>query len=241
MTQPDNQARRYNLVWLALAVFVVPLVVVHVAYLASVIGGYVPLCNPYVDGCASISASGRHGFSYVFFKLGMIPVAVLLALFWIACRQWLLLLGDENRFLLAAIVIIGVISAVFLVLYTIYLGSRGDFYRFMRRTGVMVYFAFSYLAQMLLLARIQRLRMAGRLVLPAYIPQGKMALVCGLFVIGLASIPVSNFMVDKDRLENVIEWTFSLMMVSYYFFTWRAWRHSGLFVHFRPLGFRLRP
>lgn len=225
----------YSLAWLALAVCLLPLVVVHIAYLASVIGGYVPLCNPYVDGCASISASGRHGFSYLFFKLGMIPAAILLALFWIACRQWLLLLGDENRFLLTAMVIAGVVSAIFLVLYTVYLGSRGDFYRFMRRTGVIVYFAFSYLAQMLLLARMRRLQMAGRLYIPAYIPRVKMMLISGLLVFGLASIPVSGFMADKDRAENVIEWWFSLLMVSYYVFTWLAWRHSGLSVGFRPL------
>ena len=67
-----------------------------------------------------------------------------------------------------------------------------------------------------------------------------MALVGGLFVFGLASIPVSNFMADKARLENVIEWLFALMMVSYYFFSWRAWRLSGLSVRLRPPRVELR-
>lgn len=241
MTQPGHPAPHRSLAWLALTVCLLPTVVVHVAYLASVNGGYVPLCNPYLEGCASISASGRHGFSYIFFKLGMFPAAMLMALFWVVCRQWLLLLGDESRSLLAAMVIIGVISALFLMLYTAYLGSRGDFYRFMRRTGVIVYFAFGYLAQLLLLARMQRLRRSGRLVLPGYVWRGKMALVGGLFVFGLASIPVSSFMADKDRLENVIEWLFALMMVSYYFFSWRAWRLSGLSVRLRPPRVELRP
>lgn len=214
--------------WLAFATGLLPLLVVHISYLVSAWSGYVPWCNPYLDGCASISASGRHGFSYIFFKVGMIPAATLLAIYWWECRLWLLRLGDDRRIMMWAMVICGFVSAVFLVLYTLYLGSRGEFYQFMRRIGVIVYFAFSYLAQLLLLARLQRLRLRKLLVLPNYLLRGKMAVVVGLMVFGLASIPIGNFMADKDRIENIVEWWFALMMVSYYFFTWRAWRHARL-------------
>ncbi|MBV1930825.1 MAG: hypothetical protein KUG71_03835 [Porticoccaceae bacterium] len=220
-----------SLTWLALATGLLPVVVVHISYVASALGGYVPWCNIYVDGCVSISASGRHGFSYVFFKLGMIPAAALLAAFWWQCRLWLRRLGDHSNGIEWAMVVCGLLSATFLVLYTVYLGSRGEIYQFMRRTGVIVYFSFSYLAQLLLLARLQRLRLCGVLVLPDYVLRGKMTLAVGLMVFGLVSIPVGNFIPDKDRLENIIEWWFALMMVSYYFFTWRAWCHTRLGVN----------
>ncbi len=229
----------YDLAWLALATGLLPFVVVHIAFIASAIQGYIPACNPYLDGCASISASGRHGFSYIFFKMGMIPAALLLAVFWLVCRLWLLQLGDKNILVLWLVAICGGVSAVFLVLYTVYLGSEGDFYRFMRRIGVIVYFAFSYLAQLLLLARLQRLKMQNLSVLPGFVLTGKTMLVGGLMIFGLASIPVGNFvddqLMDKDRVENIIEWWFSLMMVCYYFLTWFAWRACKIRLQIAPL------
>ena len=234
----------YSLAWLALAVGVLPFVVVHISFVASGINGYVPLCNPYFDGCASISASGRHGFSYIFFKFGMIPAAVLLAAFWVLCGQWLRLLGDQSTIIQWVMVFIGCTSAVFLVLYTVYLGSRGDFYQFMRRTGVTVYFSFSYLAQLLLLARLQRLQRHHLIALPVYILRSKTIIVSALLIFGLVSIPVANLMIDKamidkDRMENIIEWFFSLLMISYYFFTWLAWRQIGPSLSNKPLAITL--
>ena len=49
-----------------------PIVVVHVCYLLSAHYGYVDKCNPYIEGCTSISATGRHGPSYFLFKAGTI-------------------------------------------------------------------------------------------------------------------------------------------------------------------------
>jgi hypothetical protein len=231
---PAIKSDSFSLSWLALVTGLAPLLVVHIAFFGSVLGEYVPLCNPYLDGCASISASGRHGFSYVFFKVGMIPAAFLLAAFWLVCWRWLLQLGEDSSAMLCVMIFSGVISAVFLILYTIYLGSRGEFYQFMRRTGVVVYFSFSYLAQLVLLARLQKLQQRRLVLLPPYILQGKLIIVSGLMVFGLASIPVGNFIADKDRLENIVEWWFALTMVSYYFFTWQAWRHTGVALRVSP-------
>ena len=144
-----------------------------------------------------------------------------------ACRSWLLALGDTDTGIVRAMVCLGCISALFLILYTVFLGSKGDFYNLMRRFGVIFYFSFSSLAQLILLSRLERLQRAGRLTLPRYILRGKFTVMVGLLVLGLGSIPISNFVVDKNQPENAVEWLFALLMVSYYFFTWRAWRHTG--------------
>jgi len=221
-----------SLGWLAFWTGFLPLLVVNLAYLGSALGGNIPLCFPYLQGCTSISAAGRYGLSYFFFKAGMIPAAVLLAAFWLACRHWLLALGAQDGRLVRAMVVVGCTSAAFLILYSVFLGSKGDFYNLMRRYGVTVYFSFSYLAQLMLLSRMRQLGKAGQLELPDYILRGKLALAIGLLALGLGSIPISNFVVDKNRPENAVEWMFSLLMVSYYLLTWRAWRHTG---------FRIRP
>jgi hypothetical protein len=219
--------------WVALLSGLLPFIVVHLCYAVSVWQGHIPGCIPYLDGCTSISAAGRHGASYFLFKAGMLPAAVLLAMFWLLCREWLIGLGDRPGPELRAMVWIGLTAAVFLALYTVFLGSKGDFYNFMRRFGVTVYFSFSYLAQLLLLARLSRLTRSGLARLPAWILSGKLGIGVTLMMIGLASIPVKNFMADPDRLENAIEWIFALLMVSYYLLTWRAWRATGFRAAFR--------
>lgn len=213
---------------LALLTGLLPLLVVNIAYVVSVTGEHIPRCIPYLQGCTSISAAGRYGLSYFFFKAGMIPAAIILVRFWIVCRQWLLTLGDTDGRMVRSMAYLGCISAVFLILYTVFLGSKGDVYNFMRRTGVIIYFSFSYLAQLMLLARLQHLQAARLIEIPAYILKGKMTVVIGLLVIGLGSIPISNFVVDKHRPENAVEWTYALLMISYYFLTWRACHHVVL-------------
>lgn len=212
--------------WLALLTGLLPFCVVNLAYLGSASAGHLPWCFPYLEGCTSISSAGRYGFSYFFFKAGMIPAALVMGAFWIVCRRWLLTLGDVNGPMVRAMVYLGCISAVFLILYTVFLGSKGDIYNFMRRTGVIVYFSFSYLAQLMLLGRLRGLQAAKLIAIPAYILNGKLGVLIALLMIGLGSIPISNFVVDKHRPENAVEWTYSLLMVSYYFLTWLAVRHA---------------
>lgn len=212
--------------WLPLVLATAPIVVVHVCYLLSAHYGYVDKCNPYIEGCTSISAAGRHGPSYFLFKAGMIPVALLAIVFWVYSSRWLRSSSDRRPVRTLLLAIIGCTSALFLIVYTISLGSHGDLYRFMRRVGVIIYFSCSYLAQLLLLAGIQRLTTQGHLSLPRYALTGKYTLVIGLMIFGAASIPIMNYLEDKDALQNSIEWWFSLLMTSYYFFTWRIWRST---------------
>ena len=48
-----------------------------------------------------------------------------------------------------------------------------------------------------------------------------------LVLLGLGSIPVSNFIADKDPVENAIEWVFCLLMSAFYLLTAVAWRRTS--------------
>jgi hypothetical protein len=48
-----------------------------------------------------------------------------------------------------------------------------------------------------------------------------------LLLLGLGSIPVSNFVVDKDPTENAIEWSFCLLLSAFYGLTAAAWHRTG--------------
>jgi hypothetical protein len=219
--RPD---RHTQFEWIALAAGLLPFAVVHLCYAISVSAGLVPACIPYLEGCTSISAAGRHGVAWIVFKLGMIPAAGLLAGYWVLTRRWLLALGSPDTAASRAMVWLGVIAAAFLVLYAVFLGSKGDFYNLMRRYGVTVFFSFSALAQMVQLRELKLLAARGARTPPRWILRGQLTVVSVLLATGLVSIPANDLAPDKDRAENVIEWIFAALMSSYYVLSWVAWR-----------------
>jgi hypothetical protein len=219
---------------LAFACCLLPVVVVHACYAIATSAGYLPLCVPYVDGCTSISATGRHGLAYVVFKAGILPTAVLLALFWRAAADWLGTLGDDSRRARGWVRWLGFTGAAFLALYTVFLGHKGDFYNLMRRFGVTLYFGASYLAVIVLVSRLEQLAATGHAAVPRWLRRALLALVTALLALGLGSIPVSNFVADKDPIENAIEWVFTLLLFACYGLVGiafrtasRAWAASG--------------
>lgn len=210
---------------IALLCFLGPVLTVHVSYAISAAAGIVPACIPYLDGCTSISATGRHGAGYVLFKAGMLPSALVLILYWRLCRDWLLEAGDVDGPALRSLLWLGIAGALFLVLYTVFLGHKGELYNLLRRFGVTLNLGFTYLAQLLVVWRLRRLRdRGGRNPCPDGLLRAKTWLVSALLLLGLGSIPVSNFIADKDPVENAIEWTFCLLTSVFYLLTAMAWR-----------------
>jgi hypothetical protein len=208
---------------IAFACLLLPLAVVHLCYTLAVAGGHLPLCIPYLQGCTSISATGRYGVAYFVFKGGMLPTAVLLGIFWWLVSMWLAALGDTGvrarRWMLA----LGLTGAAFLALYTVFLGHKGEVYNLLRRFGVTLYFGSSYLAALLLTGRVRELRDR----VPRSLARAMLVLVSVLLLLGLGSIPVSNFIANKDPVENAIEWVFTLLLVAFYGLVGLAFRATG--------------
>ena len=122
---------------------------------------------------------------------------------------------------------LGIISSIFLILYAVFLGSKGDFYSLMRRFGVTIHFSFGYLSQVLLLNRLWDERRAGRLSLPRYITTAMFTMTLLMFVLGLYSIPVGELIPDPDnRTINIIEWNFALLLFAWYLLPGIAWHKS---------------
>jgi len=210
----------------ALLVGVIPLVAVHLALAISMTQGLIETCNPYLQGCTSISRAGRYELANHLFQAFMLPYATLLAGYWLLCTAWLRRLGGDSR-VLVWIPVLGIVAAVFLVLYATFLGSDGDFYRLMRRYGVIVYFAFNFLAQLLMAARLHTLATRAALPFPRWVVQVKVALCVGMLALGLTNVFGAMVLVDNYAFENIIEWNAALLMTTYYFMTWWAWRRDG--------------
>lgn len=221
---------------LPLLVFLLPAFGANLSLWLSQSLGLIPQCNVYLEGCASISAAGRYEPVIFFFRATMIATAVLMMLFWRVSCCWLAQLGERSRTRLVVIEVIGYVAGIFLILYSTFLGTEGDAYRLMRRYGVTVFFAFSYLAQLLITGVLWHRLRAGRTPPAAWLPR-LMVVMCTVMLLGgLASIPAAEWALDRSAANNIIEWNLSALLMAWFIVIWLAWRQTEFQVVFKVRG-----
>lgn len=196
-----------------------PLLVVPLAYLVNLLAGG-PLasdsgCQSLLDGCVSISRAVRSGPGLHIFRAVMLPCAVLTFFSWALLREWLHCLDACSEKRASVIFWLGATGALFLVLYATWLGTQGEWYSWLRRYGVTVYFGGTALAQLLMAAVLWPQRAAlvgGRLRRGITVFTG---LVAVQWLLGVLSV-IKRIVVDDpflvDRIENTIEWVFGFCM-----------------------------
>ncbi len=205
-----------------LAAGLLPIIGIHTAYVISAWEGFVPWCFPYIDSCSSISATGRHGIAYFLFKGTMIPSAGLLIIYWLLTSRWLAHLGDRSRYN-TIIPAIGVIGALFLVVYVVALGAAGDDFRLQRRIGVIVYFTFTYLAQLML---VWRLGTTGSVKVE---PTRTLLMVISylLLATGLLTLLLDAIIDNYNDYDDAFEWVLALFIHIYFLVSWKSWQDTG--------------
>lgn len=212
----ERHVRVEVVAWLAA---ILPFVAANVAYLISATAELVPWCFPYIEGCTSVSRAARSGIANPVFRGIMLPFAVVLVLYWWLTAEWLRGFAPERRRLRHWMLGCGCVAAVFLVLYATFLGVEGDFYQWMRRYGITVHFSCTVLAQFLL-TRV----LVTDPRLPPWLRRSKLALCALMLALGLASIPLQHFALDRVAALNAVEWSYSVLMLAFYPLTGEAWR-----------------
>ncbi|MEN7341524.1 MAG: hypothetical protein AAAFM81_01220 [Pseudomonadota bacterium] len=200
-----NQADR-RLPWLALATALLPVIAVNVCYQLSTAAEFIPRCVTYLDGCTSISATGRHGVAYWVFKILMLPQCLLLVVFW---RMLAKRLEVRKAWWLR----LTYVASAFLAVYVIALGSEGDLYRLMRRYGVFVFFLGTFVTQITITGT------RARLAIRPFGWRFQQLLLIVMGFLAIAEVPLGSFGLEDDRAENIIEWNFSLLMQCW-FLSW---------------------
>lgn len=212
---------------LPLIAAVVPFVGVTLSYWIATSHDLVPSCVPYIDGCTSISATGRYQPASFLFKAIQMPLGVLLGIIWVLSVGWLRSMGHTGRNSQRLIVISGLIGGIALIIYVSFLGTSGPFYEFMRRFGIYFYFLGTSVAQLTLALGVARIdpktvRFEGLTQSPALI-----ALAVLPFLLGILNLVLKPFLDDPDPMENRIEWIAALIMQVYFVYLWLAWRATG--------------
>ena len=131
-------------IWAAL----VPLVTISVTYLIAVDQEHVRSCIPYLQGCASVSSTGRELPESLVFKAGFLPTALVLALFWHGCATFLALAGRPSA-KLHTLRVVGVIAAISSAVYALTLGLNDGWFPELRRASIVGYTLCTFLAEVL--------------------------------------------------------------------------------------------
>lgn len=220
---------------LPLVTGLVPIVAIHLSLLIAVNAGSIPACIPYIEGCASISATGRYPPASFLFKAVMMTESAVMIAYWLFNVAWLRSLeklhgwpGNGGT----AIGVLGTGGALFLVLYVTFLGTQEPFYEFMRRFGIYFYFALTIVAQILLALKSKRLSSALRMPSVIRIANIQLALACAPFALGVLNLTLKATLADPDPAENVIEWISALLMHLFFVLSYISWRDSGFVIRY---------
>jgi hypothetical protein len=216
---------------LALAAGLLPAAAALIALALALHEGLVPACNPFTDGCVSISRAARHGVANHVFRALVLPAAVLQALAWLLQAQALSLTArTAMRGNAIALTALGVAAGVALVLYGSFLGTEGQVYRWLRRYGTVVYFGGTCLAMLVLGRALQRLHGLGALEFPRGHERALLALFASIVLLGLGNT-LCGLWADaalQDRIENATEWWGSLGLTLAFVTLAHLWRRWDL-------------
>lgn len=221
-------SRDIGLWWIPLLAGALPLAGIALAFPIAVSEGQFAWCNPLLDGCVSISRAARHGLPNHLFRALLLPAAVLQAAVWLLSLPWLRAVGSPPARLLGWVPWLGLGAAAFLILYGTFLGTEGNWYRWMRRYGVVFYFGFTCILMLIVSGSVHRaaaaiphLRRSADLLL---------ALCIALPVLGvlnsLAPL-VSADSVAVDHFENATEWWGGLVFTLFFGMLAALWRRTG--------------
>ena len=215
---------------LALILTILPFLTSNAVYLLSAYEGFIPWCIPYIEGCTTISQAARSGNSIFIYRASMIAYGILLIWFWIYAQHWLNLLYGHTTKVARIILWLGIIGAIFLIIYIDFLGTTGEVNRFMRRYGIMIFFTFTPLAQLLLLKQHYKIlpSISAGTIKPAALKFQLIVLLL-MLMIGILSTLLDVSHNKTYQSENIVEWNFSLLLNMYFLamvFIWKDYRYS---------------
>ncbi|MFT7289255.1 MAG: hypothetical protein ACI87W_003384, partial [Halieaceae bacterium] len=128
---------------------------------------------------------------------------------------------------------LGVIACIGLILYVTVLGEVGDSWRLQRKIGTILFFSFTFLAQLLLATRL--LQLDEQLHPKAAILGRRILRLCQLLLcIGMLSVLLQLLNAPwHDRVEDAVEWGLALLLQLNFLLCASYWRRSPWRMEFR--------
>ena len=195
-----------------LLVAIFPFIAIHISFILSVQSEYLTLCNPYIDGCYSISRVARQPSSIIIFKILMLISAFSLFFLWPRLFK-----PNYNKIL----ILIGRVGSLFLIAYIVALGEEGFLYELMRRFGVFIFYIFTLISQWVFTLNVdsRKRRFLDKIFLINIITFFQ---ILAFFV----AIPFFLFIENYSYIENIIEWWITLLITLWFFINFIYYRKN---------------
>ena len=188
----------------------------------------IPACNPFIDGCVSVSRAARYDLSNHIFRAMTLPGAALQGLTWILVAHWLRPIAPKHQRSLRFVPWLGLLAAIALIAYGTFLGTEGQAYRWLRAYGTVIYFGFTCIAMILAGGAIREASGAERIDVPLRSDVALLGFAGALLALGVANA-ILGPMFDariKDKIENITEWWWSLIFTLVFMAIAAVWRRN---------------
>ena len=219
----------------SLFVFFVPLIAVNICLLIVIYGGEFLKHGdalgaptfPYIDGKTSISRTARVFPSYLIFKPCMILTGIILIYYWNANYKLISKLDTLNN-LKKHFRFYGIISAIFIILHSIFLGIKFDIniYKLFRKFLLLGFILFELAAQAILVSNLYKIKNNINHLISKKILKMKIILVSVLIVVAFLSLPilVSSGYVE---LKNALAWNYFVGILTFYLLNYFFWKKKN--------------
>ena len=139
---------------LSLGLFIIPLITVFACLGVAIAFNVYEPCNPFINGCYTISRIGRsHPGVLIFKPMMLITVIMIIAYSFEHVRIFKKFL--ISKIYLNLILLFGLVSAACLLTYILFLGVEGsEVWKFMRRGGIFIYIISLVFSQFFILIEI---------------------------------------------------------------------------------------
>ena len=180
---------------------------------------------PYLDGSLSISRASRTFPQYLVFKPAMFITAIFLFIYWKNNNQLVNKINSTNfnyKFKT-----FGILSAVFLVIHSIFLGIKFDIqiYKLFRRVVLLLFIIFEIIAQGILVYHFYKIKNKIHEVSNKRVLNLKILLVFLLATVAILSLPI---LIDKGntQFKHGLEWNYFVGVITFYILTFFFWKRT---------------
>ena len=178
---------------------------------------------PYFDGSLSISRASRTYPQYLIFKPAMFFTAAVLYFYWTTNNKLVNKLYASN--IDYKFKTFGILSALFLILHSIFLGIKFDFqiYKLFRRVVLVLFIIFELIAQGMLVFHFYKLKTKIKKLIVKRVLIMKLILVIILSVVAILSLPI---LVTKGNthFKHALEWNYFIGVIMFYLLSRFFWK-----------------
>ena len=205
---------------LSVIIFFIPTFTVIFSYIFSSNLNLVPSCMPIIDGCTSISRTGRYYPVNYFFKSLIFISGIFIILYWY--KNYFFFNKHFKSNLNKIALLIGLLSITFLFLYIIFLGES-NYYKFFRKIGIFIYILFAIISEFLL--SIIYFKNRNYNLFSNNFIKIKLYLSSILTILGILLFPFMIMKIDNvTNLRNAISWNYFLLIQISYLSTYFCWK-----------------